>query len=225
MSHFVCVTQICLLLCRTIYGIILCAQFFALMSPGIQAVNLGRTAAVEIFDAISRQPSIDGFSDEGIKPDDYDGSVEFRNVVFAYPSRPSNVIFNNFNLRIEPGSAVALVGPSGSGKSSIARLLLRLYDPLAGQVLAGNVPLVDLNLKWWRSRIGYVPQEPSIFPGSIRDNIACGKQTIGEKVSEEEVIAAAKAACAHEFIMDLPDGYDTFYSGSSIQLSGGQIQR
>jgi ATP-binding cassette subfamily B (MDR/TAP) protein 1 len=106
-----------------------------------------------------------------------------------------------------------------------SKLLLRLYDPLAGQVLAGGVPLPDLNLKWWRSKIGYVPQEPSLFPGTIRDNIATGKPVSDGPASEPEVIAAAKAACAHEFISNLPDGYDTFYSGASAQLSGGQIQR
>ena len=110
-----------------------------------------------------------------------------------------------------------------TGKSTISKLLLRLYDPLAGNLLVDGIPLKEVNLKWWRSQIGYVPQEPHLFIGSIRYNIACGKA--GGTATDEEVITAAKAACAHEFIESLPDGYDTFYSGASIQMSGGQIQR
>lgn len=210
---------------RCIYGITLCAQFFCLCQPGIQAVNLGRVAAADVFGTIHRTPAIDISSIEGKElGDDYDGSIELCNVFFAYPSRPSDYIFEGFNLSIPSGSSVALVGPSGSGKSTISKLLLRLYDPLGGHVRVGaeKVSLRDLNLKSWRSQIGYVPQEPSLFPGTIRDNIARGKPT---PATEEEVIEAAKAACAHEFISELADGYDTFYSGASLQISGGQAQR
>ena len=114
--------------------------------------------------------------------------------------------------------SIALVGPSGSGKSSLSKLLLRLYDPIGGGIIVGGVNLTEVNLKWWRQQIGYVSQEPSLFPGTIRDNIAAGK--IEGDATDEEVEAAAKAASAADFIADLPDGYNTFYSGSSIQLSG-----
>ena len=114
--------------------------------------------------------------------------------------------------------SIALVGPSGSGKSSLSKLLLRLYDPIGGGIIVGGVHLTEVNLKWWRQQIGYVSQEPSLFPGTIRDNIAAGK--IEGDATDEEVEAAAKAASAADFIADLPDGYNTFYSGSSIQLSG-----
>ncbi len=103
------------------------------------------------------------------------------------------------------------------------RLLLRLYDPIGGHIRVNGTPLGDINLKWWRSQIGYVAQEPCLFPGTIFENIAAGKD--GGVATDEEVKEAAKAASAHEFIMELPEAYDTFYSGSSIQLSGGQIQR
>ncbi|KAL3912758.1 MAG: hypothetical protein SGILL_006759, partial [Bacillariaceae sp.] len=210
-----------------IYGIILTSQFFALMNPGINAINLGRTAAADIFDAIRRKPEIDISSDDkGTQiSENYDGSMELRKVIFSYPTRPQDLIFNGFSLKVEAGTAVALVGPSGSGKSTLAKLLLRLYDPIGGQLLAGGIPLTELNLKSWRAQIGYVAQEPSLFPGTIRENIASGKLTVGSPATDQEVQDAAKAASAHEFIMDLPDGYDTFYSGSSVQLSGGQIQR
>jgi ATP-binding cassette, subfamily B (MDR/TAP), member 1 len=225
------------------------------MSPGIQAINLGRAAAADIYGTIHRTPAIDISTVEGKElGDDYDGSIELCNVFFAYPSRPSDYIFEGFNLSIPSGSSVALVGvrtimifvifltqlssshihkiidpthiiqPSGSGKSTISKLLLRLYDPNGGHVRVGadRVSLRDLNLQSWRSQIGYVPQEPSLFPGTIRDNIARGKPT---PATEDEIVEAAKAACAHEFISELADGYDTFYSGASLQISGGQAQR
>ena len=209
-----------------IYGVVLTAQFIALMNPGLNAINLGQIAASEIYSTIERTPEIDGTNDmKGIKLDDsYDGSIEMKHVIFAYPSRPSTVIFNDFHLKIDAGSSVALVGPSGSGKSSLSKLLLRLYDPIGGKILIGRdrIPLTEVNVKSWREQIGYVSQEPNLFPGTIRYNIASGSNGTA---TDEEVERAAKSASAHDFIMDLPDGYDTFYSGSSMQLSGGQIQR
>jgi len=147
---------------------------------------------------------------------------------FFYPNSPNRPIFYNFNLTIEPGQSVALVGPSGSGKSTIARFLLRFYDPNQGEILIDDKhPLTALNVSWWRSQIGYVAQDPVIFPGTIRENIAMGKPASdGPPATEEEVIHAAKLACAHDFIVNsLPDGYDTYYGGTSVQLSGGQMQR
>jgi ATP-binding cassette subfamily B (MDR/TAP) protein 1 len=188
-----------------IYGVILCAQFFTMMAPGIQAINLARQAAVDIFDTIKRSPEIDASTKDGIELDGYDGNIEMKSVAFAYPSHPDRLIFKNINLRIEKGSSVALVGPSGSGKSTITKLLLRFYDPVACAVLADGVSLRDLNLKWWRSKIGYVPQQPHLFIGSIRDNIAAGKSSEDKPATDEEVFAAARAACADEFIRNLPD--------------------
>jgi ABC-type multidrug transport system fused ATPase/permease subunit len=211
-----------------IYGVILCVTFIGLMTPGITAINVGRQAAVEVFDTISREPTIDPSSTTtGMKLKEVQGKIEFRRIFFYYPSRPNKPVFYNFNLEIEPGQSVALVGPSGSGKSTIAKLLLRFYDPKDGDVLVDGVPLRELNVAWWRSKVGYVSQEPRLFPGTIRDNIALGKGAGEEEMAatDEEIIAAAKAACAHDFIMELPEGYSTFYSGTSVQLSGGQMQR
>ena len=100
-------------------------------------------------------------------------------------------------------------------------MLLRFYDPTAGAIYVDGTPLPNIDLAWWRSQIGYVPQEPVLFPGTIRDNIALGKLD----ATDEDVEKAAKAACAHEFIKELPQGYSTFFSGASVQLSGGQLQR
>ena len=204
-----------------IYGVIICATFFGLMAPGLNAINQGRQAAVHVFETINRVPEIDASSEEGLKLENFEGAVEFRNVSFAYPSRPEDPIYRDFNLAIEPGTSVALVGPSGSGKSTVAKLLLRFYDPLDGDLLVDGVPLQNVNIQWWRSQVGYVAQEPILFPGSLMDNIRAGDPS----ASDEKVIAAAKAACADEFITAMPDGYDTFYSGTSVQLSGGQLQR
>lgn len=106
-------------------------------------------------------------------------------------------------------------------KSTIAKLMLRFYCPMSGNILVDGNPLGSLRLSWWRKQVGYVAQSPILFPGTIRYNIACGL----DDATEEQVIEAAKSACAHEFIGELPEGYDTYYSGASVQLSGGQMQR
>ena len=109
-------------------------------------------------------------------------------------------------------------------KGTIAKLLLRFYDPGAGNIFVDSSKLTSFNVGWWRSQVGYVEQEPRLFPGTIRENIACGMPE-GKEASEEDIVEAATAACAHDFIMELPDKYDTFYSGSAAILSGGQMQR
>mmetsp|Transcript_15434 Transcript_15434/g.32636 ORF Transcript_15434/g.32636 Transcript_15434/m.32636 type:complete len:1373 (-) Transcript_15434:205-4323(-) len=213
-----------------IYGVILCVTFFGLMGPGLAAINLGRSAGVEVFNTLGRTPTIDPSSVKGKRIEEdkgLQGKITFKDLFFFYPNSPNRPIFYNFNLTIEPGQSVALVGPSGSGKSTIARFLLRFYDPNQGEILIDDKhPLTALNVSWWRSQIGYVAQEPVIFPGTIRENIALGKPSSdGTTATEEEVINAAKMACAHDFILNLPDGYDTYYGGTSVQLSGGQMQR
>ena len=220
-----------------IYGVIICVTFIGLCVPGLTAINLGRQAGVQVFDTIARVPPIDPSDPSGIimktEEEEEDttakkaanndtvltGRLEFKDIFFAYPSRLEKPIFYNFNLKVDAGQSVALCGPSGSGKSTIARFLLRFYDPLQGNVLVDGVDLKDLNVPWWRSKIGYVEQEPRMFPGTIRDNIAFGKSPSGsgsgtDTVPMDEIIDAAKAACAHEFIISLPDGYDTYVSVS-----------
>jgi ATP-binding cassette, subfamily B (MDR/TAP), member 1 len=208
-----------------IYGIILCVTFIGLMVPGLTTINLGRQAGVQVFQTIQRTPIIDPSSDNGMKLDSVKGRLDFRNIFFTYPTQPDRPIFYDFNLSVEAGQSIALVGPSGSGKSTIARFLLRFYDPNLGKVMIDGLPISDLNVAWWRSKVGYVEQEPRLFPGTIRDNIAFGKSQDPRDCSETDIIEASKAACAHDFIMELPDGYDTYYGGTGIQLSGGQMQR
>lgn len=209
-----------------IYGVILFVTFFGLMSPSIQALNAGRQAAGDlVFGTIERHPSIDLYQGQILPEDSLQGELTWKHIYFAYPSRPNQILFKNLTLTVKPGESLALVGPSGSGKSTISRLLLRYYDPLAGHITVDGISLQQLQPKWWRDQIGYVSQEPILFPGTLHFNIAVGKPGGPSNATREEVIAAAKVALAHEFISDLSDGYDTFYSGSGLMLSGGQVQR
>ncbi|KAL6629034.1 hypothetical protein ACP70R_028799 [Stipagrostis hirtigluma subsp. patula] len=179
------------------------------------------SAGERIMEVIQRVPKIDSESHAGEELANVAGEVEFKNVEFSYPSRPESPIFVSFNLRVPAGRTVALVGGSGSGKSTVIALLERFYDPSAGEVTLDGVDIRRLRLKWLRSQMGLVSQEPALFATSIRENILFGK----EDATEEEVVAVAKAANAHNFISQLPQGYDTQVGERGVQMSGGQKQR
>jgi ATP-binding cassette subfamily B protein len=149
-----------------------------------------------------------------------DSSVEFRNVTFGYPNRPEP-LFQGLDLHIAPGEKVGLVGPSGGGKSTLTRLLLRLADVSGGTITIGGEDIARLRQADVRSQIAYVPQDPLMFHRSLRDNIRFGRQD----ATESEIRAAAAAANAVDFIEALPDGYDTLVGERGIKLSGGQRQR
>ncbi|OIT02079.1 PREDICTED: ABC transporter B family member 19-like [Nicotiana attenuata] len=149
------------------------------------------------------------------------GEIEFRNVLFCYPSRPKVIVLNNFSLQVEAGLKVALVGQSGAGKSSIVALLLRFYDINEGKVLIDGKDIRYYNLRKLRAQIGLVQQEPLLFSCSIRENICYGS----ERASEAEIVEVSRSANIHEFISNLPDGYDTLVGEKGSQLSGGQKQR
>lgn len=153
-----------------------------------------------MFEAINRKPEIDAYDLTGKKLDDISGDIELRDVFFSYPSRPDEPIFSGFSLFIQNGTSVALVGGSGSGKSTVISLIERFYDPQAGEVLIDGVNLKELQLRWIRGKIGLVSQEPVLFASSIRDNIAYGK----DGASTEEIRAAAQLANALKFIDKLP---------------------
>ncbi len=148
-------------------------------------------------------------------------SVTLRDVTFRYPSRPQHATLSHFNLTVAPGETLALVGPSGAGKSTVFQLLLRFYDVAAGEVMVDGVPVRDMALESLRERIGIVPQDSVIFSADAMENIRYGKPS----ATDAEVIAAAKAAFAHDFISDLPEGYATFLGERGVRLSGGQRQR
>jgi ATP-binding cassette subfamily B protein len=154
-------------------------------------------------------------------PQPLNGSVVFDDVVFAYPSRPHCVVLNRFSLTLRPGECFALVGQSGGGKSTVAALLERMYDPLSGRITLDGIDIRDLDPHALRRCIGHVTQDPCLFTGSIRDNIAYACPS----ASDADVVAAARAANAHDFIQALPKGYDTPVGHRGLQLSGGQRQR
>ncbi|XP_039142049.1 putative multidrug resistance protein [Dioscorea cayenensis subsp. rotundata] len=179
------------------------------------------SAGERIMEIVNRVPKIDIDSKEGEILENVHGEVEFKRVDFAYPSRLENLILYEFSLNVPAGMTVALVGGSGSGKSTVIALLERFYDPLHGEVLLDGVNIKKLKLKWLRSQMGLVSQEPALFATSIKENILFGK----ENASMDEVVAAAKASNAHNFISQLPQGYDTQVGERGVQMSGGQKQR
>ncbi|KAJ1279479.1 hypothetical protein BS78_04G159900 [Paspalum vaginatum] len=178
-------------------------------------------AADRILEMVRRVPKIDSESDAGEELPSVAGEVEFKNVHFCYPSRPESPVLVGFSLRVPAGHTVALVGRSGSGKSTAIALLERFYDPSAGEVALDGVDIRRLRLKWLRAQMGLVSQEPAMFAMSVRENILFGE----EGATAEEVVAAAKAANAHTFISQLPQGYDTQVGERGAQMSGGQKQR
>jgi ATP-binding cassette subfamily B (MDR/TAP) protein 10 len=176
----------------------------------------GLGSGVRVFSIIDMERQ----ATSGIKPEIH-GDISIKNVCFAYPDRPEHEIFNNLSLKIASGQVVAIVGQSGSGKSSVANLLLRFFDPLSGSIEIDGVNINDMDLTWLRQNIGIVSQEPVLFSGTILENIKYGKHD----ASMEEVIEAAKEANAHDFISQFPDMYDTAVGERGSSLSGGQKQR
>lgn len=149
------------------------------------------------------------------------GDIRLENVTFHYPARPETVALDNISLTISAGETVAFVGPSGAGKTTIIQMILRFYDPDAGQILLDGVALSALKRDDFRKYMALVPQDPVIFAASARDNIRFGRP----EASDSEVEAAAVAAAAHEFITELPQGYDSYVGERGAMLSGGQKQR
>ncbi|KAJ4835578.1 ABC transporter B member 11 [Turnera subulata] len=190
-------------------------------SPSLTAFSSGRAAAYKMFETINRKPEIDAYDTNGRILDDIHGDIELRDVYFSYPSRPSEQIFSGFSLSIPSGTTAAMVGQSGSGKSTVISLIERFYDPQAGEVLIDGINVKEFQLKWIRGKIGLVSQEPVLFTSTIKDNIAYGK----DGATMEEIRTAAELANAAKFIDKLPQGFDSWVGEHGTQLSGGQKQR
>ncbi|KAF9689644.1 hypothetical protein SADUNF_Sadunf01G0113700 [Salix dunnii] len=179
----------------------------------------GNQMAASVFEILDRKTQVMGDIGEELK--NVEGTIDLRGVQFSYPSRPDTLIFKDFDLRVHSGKSMALVGQSGSGKSSVLSLILRFYDPSAGKVMIDGIDIRKLKVKSLRKHIGLVQQEPALFATTIYENILYGK----EGASETEIIEAAKLANAHSFISSLPEGYSTKVGERGVQLSGGQKQR
>lgn len=156
-----------------------------------------------MFETINRTPSIDAYDTRGKILNDIRGDIELKCVTFSYPTRPKELIFDSFSLFIPNGMTVALVGQSGSGKSTVISLIERFYDPVSGEVMIDGTDLREFKLKWIRSKIGLVSQEPLLFNASIKDNIAYGK----DEATSDQIRAAADLANAKDFIDKLPQAF------------------
>lgn len=176
-------------------------------SPSLNAFAAGQAAAYKMFETIKRKPKIDAYDTSGVVMEDIKGDIELKDVYFRYPARPDVQIFAGFSLSVPSGTTTALVGQSGSGKSTAINLLERFYDPDAGEVLIDGVNLKNFQVKWIREQIGLVSQEPILFTTTIRENIAYGK----EGATDEEITTAITLANAKNFIDKLPQVYIYIY--------------
>ncbi|KAL4118280.1 hypothetical protein PRIC2_010606 [Phytophthora ramorum] len=193
----------------------------SMASQGSVDGDKAKRAAADVFKIIDRVPEIDATSTAGIVLPSIQGDIDFKQLTFAYPSRPDAVIYQGYDLSVGRGQTVALVGASGSGKSTAIALLERFYDPSSGLVTLDGHDVRSLSLPWLRDRISLVSQEPVLFSGTIAENIALGKPG----ASRAEVEAAAKSANAFDFISNFPRGFDTEVGDRGAQVSGGQKQR
>ena len=176
-------------------------------------------ASERVFSLMERVTSIPRGS--GTTLESPEGKISFREVSFAYPTRPDITVLHDINLSVSPGERIALVGPSGSGKSTIAALISRLYDPVSGAISLDDTPLLELEAGWLREQIGVVAQEPILFSASISQNIRYARTN----ATDDEIKEAARIANALEFVEDFPEGMETQVGERGVQLSGGQKQR
>ncbi|XP_019241446.1 PREDICTED: ABC transporter B family member 1-like, partial [Nicotiana attenuata] len=205
----------------TMFAVMIGGLALGQSAPSMTAFAKARVAAAKIFRIIDHKPSVDRNAKTGLELDSVSGQLELKDVKFSYPSRPDIKILDNFNLIVPAGKTIALVGSSGSGKSTVVSLIERFYDPTSGQLLLDGNDIKTLKLKWLRQQIGLVSQEPALFATSIKENILLGRPD----ATQIEIEEAARVANAHSFIIKLPDGFDTQVGERGVQLSGGQKQR
>ena len=190
------------------------SQFASIYTKGVVAAD----AIIDIWD---RRSVIDGASDEGTCPDKFEGRVDLDNVEFAYPIRPKAKILRGVSFEAKPGQTVALVGGSGSGKSTSVSLIQRLYDVIDGGTFVENIDVRDWNIRKLRDNISIVSQEPILFNLTIAENVSYGKP----EATQQDIELACREANIYNFIASLPDGFDTDVGQKGGRLSGGQKQR
>ncbi|KAF0900853.1 hypothetical protein E2562_035488 [Oryza meyeriana var. granulata] len=205
----------------TMFSVMIGGLALGQSAPSMAAFAKARVAAAKIFRMIEHKPSIERDSEAGVELEAVTGRLELRDVEFAYPSRPDVAILRGFSLSVSAGKTIALVGSSGSGKSTVVSLIERFYEPNAGSITLDGHDLRELNLRWLRRQMGLVSQEPALFATSIRENLLLGR----DGATQAEIEEAARVANAHSFIVKLPDAYDTQVGERGLQLSGGQKQR
>ncbi|MDP2820054.1 MAG: ABC transporter transmembrane domain-containing protein [Polaromonas sp.] len=207
---------------QTVVYVIILAGATAVLGEVYGDLLRAAGATERLMELLETRSPVTSPSNPALAPAVLAGSaIKFEAVDFHYPSRPLQAALSGFSLEVAPGETVAIVGPSGAGKSTVFQLLLRFYDPASGRIELDGVRTADMALHELRQRIGIVPQDAVIFSSSALENIRYGKP----QASDDEVRAAASAAFAHEFIMALPEGYDTFLGERGVRLSGGQRQR
>ena len=207
---------------QTVVYVIILASAFAILGEVYGDLLRAAGATERLMELLQSKSTITSPPSPAPAPIPAGGSsIRFEAIEFHYPSRPEDAALSNLSLTVHPGQTVAIVGPSGAGKSTVFQLLLRFYDPLAGAIYIDGVNSRDMSLNSLRHRIGIVPQDAVIFSSSALENIRYGNPD----ATTVQVIAAAQAAFAHEFISALPDGYDTFLGERGLRLSGGQRQR
>lgn len=212
------------------FSLIMGAFAMGQLTPALTNIAKARIAAYKLYQVIDRVPKVD-LDKSGLTPEGgVRGEIEFKNVSFSYRDPESGQVtrhvFKNLNMKIAAGETVALVGASGSGKSTVGRMINRFYDPDEGSVTVDGIDLKEIDLKTLRGSVGIVSQEPLLFDTSIRDNITYGASNV-ESVTFEEIQEAARSANAHDFIMSnqFPEHYDTMVGSKGGKMSGGQKQR
>lgn len=204
-----------------VFYAILVASSLATVSEVLGELQRAAGATERLIEILQVESHILPPSENTIVAKDLNAQIAFENVSFNYPSRPDQAATKNLSLIAEKGKVLALVGPSGAGKSTLFELLQRFYDPQSGRVTFGGTDIRQLDPKELRQKMALVPQQPALFSSDVYHNIRYGKPD----ATDEEVISAAKKAHAHEFIVNLPEGYNSFLGERGVRLSGGQRQR
>ncbi|KAF8335499.1 multidrug resistance protein 1 [Cantharellus anzutake] len=213
-SFFICLMSVT-------FGSIQAGNMFSYV-PDVSSAKQAATEMTELIDAV---PAIDADSPDGKKLDSVVGHIELKDVHFRYPTRPGVRVLLSLNLTIKPGSYVAIVGASGSGKSTVIQLIERFYDPLSGKILLDGNDISELNVQDYRKHLALVSQEPTLYAGTIKSNILLGATKPVEEVTQEEIERVCRDANIFNFINGLPNGFETNVGGKGSQLSGGQKQR